>query len=255
MMKKKFIGTLLVCVMAGSLLVGCNGKKSDEGEVKTAGEITSTAESAYQFDEVNPEDVTIGYKGKDYKLSELPEGVEYDIVSPVYSSDILTVSVEGEEYSVKMDNYVPASGTSWVYGGKEVLPKGTKSGDLDIKKLKGMISYEDGTSKEAVVEYATVNIVDGVAYVTITDGLNTFSWETTVEGAKVNKDKDKSAKGTSDGEEVDVPDETTEEAVEEKGNDAKSANDAEDASETPEGNAETEEGDGAEEPENKDSNK
>lgn len=88
---------------------------------------------------MNPEEVEIKYKGKTIKLSEAPEDSECELVSPVYSSDVLTALVDGKEYSVKLDNYVEADSIVWSYDGEEALPKNTKSGDLDASKLKVLL--------------------------------------------------------------------------------------------------------------------
>lgn len=222
---KRYFGVLLVFMLAFGL-VGCNNSKKEgmgatgEGEVPSAGKITVDVDTAYQYEGILPEIITVEYKGKDYKLTELPDKVEYELVTPVYCSDVVTVRVDGEEYSATLDNYVPSTEIRWTYDGDEYFANGTKSGDLDASKLKGDIDYEDGSSKSVKVEYATVTVADSDCYVTISDGVNTYSWETSLASAK---DKKEEEKNSGKVEKEDNKEKSSEDAVEGESNDAEEA--------------------------------
>lgn len=186
---KKHVAVAILAVALSATLAACGGKEGSKAKNEISNGIEVTDEKVYQYDLVNPSGISVTLGSKGYKLSELPEGKEYSLGSPVYSNKVISVEIDGKNYSGTAEGYVEAVSFDWRYDGKTTFPSGTESGEVDPSKVTGVIEYADGTTKDVNVEYASVNNVKGQITVTISDGVNTFSWDTTEEGVEEDEGK------------------------------------------------------------------
>lgn len=124
-----------------------------------------------QFDRVNYDDFDI----KVYPFlrpSRKPNSLEISVA--VISSKQLTLTIDKKyEKVIKYKDYLASKQVDFTYDGKDTVHPGE---DLDIEKIKGTITYEDGSKGEVDVKYIKVDYEKDKARVTISDGINSFTW-------------------------------------------------------------------------------
>lgn len=124
-----------------------------------------------QFDRVNYDDFDI----KVYQFLrpvQKPDSVEISVA--VVSSKELTLTIDKSyEKIIKYKDYLASKKVDFTYDGRDTVALGE---DLDIEKLEGTITYEDGSKGKVDVKYIKVDYEKKKARVTISDGINSFTW-------------------------------------------------------------------------------
>lgn len=179
------MGKKCLLVLLSSFVVclsGCGGSSGGGGSGGSC--YIDGSLKAYQYKPVETSCISVDYDGERRKLNELPRNVGYELGSPMYRSDVVTVVIEGKSYTGKIKNYIPVEDIIWSYDGKSAFPEDFNSKKFDKEKLKGILYYSDDSVEEVVIEDASIEYDNstGTGVVSIYDGLNTFKWDVQEEG-------------------------------------------------------------------------
>lgn len=129
-----------------------------------------------QFDRVGYEDFDITVYPF-LRMKRKPDNVE--ISSAVISSKEITITVDKSYKKViKYKDYLKSKSVDFKYDGKGSIKRDE---DIDVKKLKGVITYEDGSKGDVDVKYVKVSHDGDGARVTVSDGINSFTWMPEIE--------------------------------------------------------------------------
>lgn len=146
--------------------------------------ITYTGDKAYKYESVNLEDFSVTevgkHKTKKYTLESGKKNHDIGITSPVYESDSVNVIIDGTSYIVDVD-YVDVTGpVVWTHEGNTSVPKDLSEENLDKEKVKGILTYSDGTTTEIAPTSVVLEKSTNETVLYISDGVVTYMWDAAV---------------------------------------------------------------------------